>query len=58
MEMQLIANDLLDTYEGIEFLSLSRDSWFNVISDTMEFYNISKLDAMEAHSLALYTFTN
>ena len=55
-KIERTANNLLVTFEGIEWLSLK--SWFADIADTMEFYNLTQYEAKQAHDLAYYIYLN
>lgn len=56
MNSDQITNDLLTTFEGIEYIALI--SWFADYQDTASFYNVSLRDAKELHSLAYYKYIN
>ena len=56
MNQDQIANELLETFEGIEWIGLV--SWFADINETAEFYNISQSEAKQAHDLAYWMFIN
>jgi 4-aminobutyrate aminotransferase-like enzyme len=55
---EIIASELLETYQGIEGIAINPSSWYNEIKDTAKVYDIPLDDAKEIHSLAYYLFIN